>query len=219
MIVLNHLGQRRCCKRINEQQQDTTTEKTNIRSQARQLMERVTPVALDNDAFAFGSVQEIEVGMALARAHRVTYVGELGWELYVSADQAVHVFDALVAAADGLDFRLCGMHALDSCRLEKGYRHFGHDITDEDGPLEAGLSFAVKPDKPVAQFGRFIGCDAFQTMREQGPQRRLLQFLLQDPEALLFHNEPVLRDGEVVAFIEEERLVREQAEKKKTGDS
>ncbi len=92
----------------------------------------------------FGTAREIEIGMGLARAHRVTYVGELGWELYVSSDQAAHVFETLVEAGADLGLRLCGLHAMDSCRIEKAYRHFGHDITDEDHVLEAGLGFAVK---------------------------------------------------------------------------
>ena len=102
--------------------------------------------------------------MGLARAHRVTYVGELGWELYVSSDQAAHVFETLVEAGAALGLRLCGLHAMDSCRIEKAYRHFGHDITDEDHVLEAGLGFAVKTGK-----GDFIGRDAVLRKREAGP--------------------------------------------------
>ena len=131
--------------------------------------------------------------MGLARAHRVTYVGELGWELYVSADQAAHVFEALAAEGGDLGLKLCGIHALDSCRIEKGYRHWGHDITDEDHVLEAGLGFAVKTGK-----GDFIGRDAVLRKQDQGLSRRLLQFRLQDPAPLLFHNEAVLRDGRIV---------------------
>ena len=82
--------------------------------------------------------------MGLARAHRVTYVGELGWELYVSTDQAAHVFEAIEEAGAEVGLKLCGLHTLDSCRIEKAFRHFGHDITDEDHVLEAGLGFAVK---------------------------------------------------------------------------
>ena len=132
--------------------------------------------------------------MGLARAHRVTYVGELGWELYVSADQAAHVLETLLDAGADLGLKLCGLHAMDSCRIEKAYRHFGHDITDEDHVLEAGLGFAVKTAK-----GDFIGREAVLRKRETGPGRRLLQFRLTDPEPLLFHNEPILRDGQIVS--------------------
>jgi 4-methylaminobutanoate oxidase (formaldehyde-forming) len=133
--------------------------------------------------------------MGLARAHRVTYVGELGWELYVSADQAAHVFETLWEAGADHGLTLCGLHTLDSCRIEKAFRHFGHDITDEDHVLEAGLGFAVKPDK-----GDFIGREAVLRKKEAGLSRRLFQFRLTEPDAMLFHNEAVLRDGEIVSI-------------------
>jgi len=159
---------------------------------ARDVLGRISPADLSNAAHPFGTAREIEVGMGLARAHRVTYVGELGWELYVSTDQAAHVFEALMeAGGDGL--MLCGLHTLDSCRIEKAYRHFGHDITDEDHVLEAGLGFAVRTQKPD-----FIGRDAVLRKREAGLSRRLVQFRLADPEPLLFHNEGIVRDGRIV---------------------
>jgi 4-methylaminobutanoate oxidase (formaldehyde-forming) len=134
--------------------------------------------------------------MGLARAHRVTYVGELGWELYVSSDQGAHVFETLEEAGAAHGMMLCGLHALDSCRIEKAFRHFGHDITDEDHVLEAGLGFAVKPGK-----GEFIGRDAVLERREQGLRRRLVQFRLRDPAPLLFHNEAIVRDGAIVGTV------------------
>jgi len=161
---------------------------------ARDLMARVSPADFSNAAHPFGTAREIEIGMGLARAHRVTYVGELGWELYVSSDQTAHVFEALEAA--GMGMKLCGLHTLDSCRIEKGYRHFGHDITDEDHVLEAGLGFAVKPDK-----GDFIGRDAVLRKKEQGLTRRLMQFRLKDPTEFCFHNEAVVRDGKIVSIV------------------
>jgi 4-methylaminobutanoate oxidase (formaldehyde-forming) len=109
---------------------------------------------------------------------------------------AAHVFETLHAAGAELGARLCGMHMMDSCRIEKAFRHFGHDITCEDHVLEAGLGFAVKTAKP-----HFIGRDAVLRKRDAGLQRRLVQFLLEDPEPLLYHNEPVLRDGEVVGYL------------------
>lgn len=163
---------------------------------ARALLQAVSPDDLSNEAHPFGTAREIEIGMTLARAHRVTYVGELGWELYVPTDQAAHVFETLMAAGADHGLKLCGLHAMDSCRIEKGYRHFGHDITDEDHVLEAGLGFAVKADK-----GAFIGRDAVLRKRETGLARRMLQFRLTDPEALVFHNEPILRDGVSVGHL------------------
>jgi glycine cleavage system T protein len=163
--------------------------------QSRAVLQAVSPADFSNAAHPFGTAREIEIGMGLARAHRVTYVGELGWELYVSTDQAAHVFEALEAAGAAVSggLTLCGLHALDSCRIEKGYRHFGHDITDEDHVLEAGLGFAVKTGK-----GAFIGREAVLRKREAGLARRLVQFLLTDPEPLLFHNEAIVRDGLIV---------------------
>ncbi|QRZ14219.1 GcvT family protein (plasmid) [Paracoccus methylovorus] len=160
---------------------------------SRELLARVSPDDFSAEAHPFGLAREIEIGLGLARAHRISYVGELGWELYVSTDQAAHVFEELVSAGEDLGLRLCGLHAMDSCRIEKAYRHFGHDITDEDHVLEAGLGFAVKTGK-----GDFIGREAVLHKREAGLSRRLLQFRLRDPEPLLFHNEPILRDGRIV---------------------
>ena len=110
---------------------------------SRELLQAVSPADFSNEVNPFGTAQEIEIGMGLARVHRVTYVGELGWKVYVSADQAGHVFETLHAAGQDMDLKLCGMHMMDTCRIEKGFRHFGHDITCEDHVLEAGLGFAV----------------------------------------------------------------------------
>ena len=163
---------------------------------SRKLLQMVSPNCFDNDVNPFGTAQEIEIGMGLARVHRVTYVGELGWEVYVSSDQAGHIFDTLFDAGQDLDMKLCGMHMMDSLRIEKGFRHFGHDITCEDHVLEAGLGFAVKTSKPD-----FIGRDAVLRKKENGLDRRLLQFVLNDSEPLLYHNEPILRDGELVGHL------------------
>jgi glycine cleavage system T protein len=163
---------------------------------SRELIAKVSPDDLSNTANPFGTMQEIEIGMGLARAHRVTYVGELGWELYVSTDQTAHVFEALEEAGADVGLKLCGLHTLDSCRIEKAFRHFGHDITNEDHVLEAGLGFAVKTDK-----GEFIGRDAVLRKKEEGLARQLVQLRLTDPEPLLFHNEAVLRDGKIVGTI------------------
>ena len=163
---------------------------------ARKLLEMVSHNDFTNAVNPFGTAQEIEIGMGLARAHRVTYVGELGWEIYASSDMAGHVFETLFEAGQSLDLKLCGMHMMDTCRMEKGFRHFGHDITSEDHVVEAGLGFAVKTDKP-----EFIGRDAVLKKKEEGLSQRLLQFKLKDPEPLLYHNETILRDGDVVGYL------------------
>ncbi|GHF07225.1 FAD-dependent oxidoreductase [Aliiroseovarius zhejiangensis] len=163
---------------------------------SRALLQRVSPADFSNDANPFGTAQEIELGMGLARAHRVSYVGELGWEVYVSSDMAAHAFETIFEAGQDMGLTLCGMHMMDSCRIEKAFRHFGHDITCEDHVLEAGLGFAVKADKPD-----FIGRDAVLAKKEAGLSQRLVQFKLTDPEPQLYHNEPLIRDGEIVGYL------------------
>jgi 4-methylaminobutanoate oxidase (formaldehyde-forming) len=163
---------------------------------ARDLMRAVSPDDFSNDAHPFGHARQIEIGMGVARAHRVSYVGELGWEIYVSAEMCGHVFEVLHAAGADHGLKLCGMHAMDSCRIEKAFRHFGHDITCEDHVLEAGLGFAVAMGK-----ADFIGRDAVLRKKEAGLERRLVQFRLTDPEPMLYHNEPLLRDGEIVGYL------------------
>ncbi|WP_422002559.1 GcvT family protein [Roseovarius mucosus] len=163
---------------------------------ARDLLRAVSPDDFSNDAHPFGQARQIEIGMGIARAHRVSYVGELGWEIYVSADMCGHVFEVLHAAGADHGLRLCGMHAMDSCRIEKAFRHFGHDITCEDHVLEAGLGFAVATGK-----ADFIGREAVLAKRAAGLERRLVQFRLTDPEPMLYHNEPLLRDGEIVGYL------------------
>ena len=163
---------------------------------ARDLMQAVSPDDFSNAANPFGTARQIDIGMAQARAHRVSYVGELGWEIYVSADMCGHVFETLIEAGAAFDLKLCGMHMMDTCRIEKGFRHFGHDITPEDHVLEAGLGFAVKTAK-----ADFIGRDAVLRKKDEGLNSRMVQFRLTDPEPLLYHNEPVLRDGQIVSFL------------------
>ncbi|MEM6945558.1 MAG: glycine cleavage T C-terminal barrel domain-containing protein, partial [Pseudomonadota bacterium] len=163
---------------------------------ARKLLQAVSPADFGTEAHPFGWAQEIELGMGLARAHRVSYVGELGWEIYIPSDMAGHAFETVMAAADPLEAKLCGMHVMDTCRIEKAFRHFGHDITCEDHVLEAGLGFALGKEKT-----HYIGREAVLKKREEGLSRRLLQFQLNDPEPMLYHNEAVLRDGEVVGYL------------------
>lgn len=164
---------------------------------SRRLLERVAPLHdWSNYNHAFGWAKTLELGMGFARAHRVSYVGELGWELYISSDMSGHIFETLFEAGQDLDLKLCGMHMMDSCRIEKAFRHFGHDITEEDHVLEAGLGFAVKKTD-----GDFIGSKAVEKKRENGLENRMVQFLLDDPEVLLYHNEPIVRDGEIVGYL------------------
>ncbi|MBB91508.1 MAG: FAD-dependent oxidoreductase [Magnetovibrio sp.] len=164
---------------------------------SRDLLAVLTPENLANDAFPFGASREVEFAMAMARMTRISYAGELGWEIMVPTEFAAHAYEAVVAA--GRDFGMvhAGMHAMNSLRIEKAYRHWGHDISDEDTVLEAGLGFAVAWDKP----GGFIGREALLTQREAGITRRLLQFLVTDPEPLLYHNEPIWRDGAIVGKV------------------
>jgi len=164
---------------------------------SRKLLEKVAPNHdWTNDNHPFGQAHNIELGMGLARAHRVTYVGELGWELYIPTDMAAHAFETLHEAGQDLDLKLCGMHMMDSLRIEKAFRHFGHDISGEDHVLEAGLGFAVKTAKES-----FIGRDAVLKKKEEGLASRLVQFKLKDAEPMLYHNEPVIRDGEIVSYV------------------
>src|SRR5215472_6830505 len=161
---------------------------------SRELLRSLTPDDLSNAAFPFGTSRQIELGYAVARATRITYVGELGWEIYIPTEFALGVYDAIVAAGDGFGLRHAGYHALNSLRIEKAYRHWGHDITEEDTPLEAGLGFAVAWRKP----GGFIGREALLRQREAGLKRRLVTFALEDAGPMLYHSEPIWRDGRLV---------------------
>lgn len=164
---------------------------------ARDLLSRVTSADLGNDAFPFATSREIDIGYATARATRITYVGELGWELYVPVEFAVGVCDELMAHGRDVGLAPVGFHAVNSLRMEKGYRHWGHDISDEDTPLEAGLGFAVAYGKNAG----FIGRDAVLRQRDTGVGKRLVLFALEDPEPLLHHFEPIRRDGEIVGYL------------------
>ena len=140
---------------------------------------------------------KIAIGDAMVRATRITYVGELGWELYVPTEMAVSAYDALLAAADGTGLRHAGFHALNSLRMEKGYRHWGDDVSTHDSPIEAGLGAFVAFDKDIP----FMGRDALLRLRDRGVTRRLVLFRLVDPEPLLYGDEPVWRDGTTVGAV------------------
>lgn len=163
---------------------------------SRELLSKLTDADLSNQAFPYGTAQIIDVAYARPLVLRMSYVGELGWELYIPAEFAASLFDALMAEGESLGLKLVGLHAVDSLRLEKGYRHWGSDISPDDTPFEAGLGFAVKLDK-----GDFIGRKALVERRNKIQTRRLAMFILQDPEPLLYHDEPIYRDGRLAGTI------------------
>ena len=166
---------------------------------ARMLMETVTTADISNEAFPFMTCQEIDIGYWNVLAYRVTYVGELGWELHVPAIHAVQVYDLLVEAGKAFGLLNAGMQTLNSLRLEKAYRDFGVDVDNTDNPIEAGLGFAVKLDKPDG----FIGRDALAAVKARGiPHNRMLQFLLKDPEPLLYGNELIHLNGKAVGYLQ-----------------
>ncbi|MEK9672557.1 MAG: FAD-dependent oxidoreductase [Rhodospirillaceae bacterium] len=164
---------------------------------SRDVVQALTPVSLANADFPFGVSREIETAMAFARVTRISYAGELGFEIMMPTEFAAHMYEAIVEAGNPHGLVHAGMHALNSLRIEKAYRHWGHDISDEETPLEAGLGFAVAWDKP----GGFIGRDALLAQREKGVSKRLMQFLVRDPDVMLHHNEPIRRGDEIVGRI------------------
>jgi 4-methylaminobutanoate oxidase (formaldehyde-forming) len=165
---------------------------------SRTLLSRLTDADLSNDAFPYLSARHIHVGYAPVLAIRVTYLGELGWELHVPAEYAAGVFDDLTAAGADLGFRPVGLAAMSSLRLEKGYRDLGVDIDNTDNPIEAGLGFTIAWDKP----GGFVGRDALLEFKAQGtPRDRVVSLFVDDPTVDLFGNEPVLADGRWVGYV------------------
>ncbi|HXW73644.1 MAG TPA: FAD-dependent oxidoreductase [Steroidobacteraceae bacterium] len=164
---------------------------------SRALLATLTDADLSTAAFPFATSRIIDLGYARVRASRITYVGELGYELYIPTEFALSVYDAIVAAGGPFGLRLAGYHAMNSLRMEKAYRHWGHDISDEDTPLEAGLAFAIAWDKP----GGFVGREALVRQREMGVRRRLVAIALERTERLLYHNEPIWRNGALVGRI------------------
>ena len=165
---------------------------------SRELLAAVTGADVSDAAFGFRAARHIDIGFARLLCIRITYLGELGYELHIPAEQAVHVYDRLVAAGCEFGLRHAGLKALSSLRMEKGYRDYGHDIDNTDTVLEAGLGFAVALDKP----GGFIGRDAVAAQKASGPlAKRLVQVLLTDPEPLMFHAEIVRRNGAEVGYV------------------
>ena len=164
---------------------------------SRALLSAISSADFSNSAFPYATMQPIEIGLQSVFAVRVSYTGELGWELYIPTPMALPVYDALVAAGTAHGLRHCGYHTLNSLRIEKAYRDWSHDMGPRDTLIEAGLAFTCAWDKA----GGFIGREALLSLRERGlPERRLVQFVLQDPEPVLVHNEPILRDGVRVGY-------------------
>ena len=158
---------------------------------SRELLSSLTDDDLGNEAFPFLTSREIGIGYATVRATRISYVGELGWEIYIPTEFAAHVYDAIVDQGDKAGMRHAGFHAMDSLRVERGYRGWGHDIVGLDTPLEAGLGFAVALDKGPD----FIGRDSLLRQQEEGVKKRLAVFTIDDPAPLLLGDEPIYRDG------------------------
>ncbi len=164
---------------------------------SRDFLSSVTHADMSNAAFPYLTTQEIDIGYALVRALRVTYMGELGWELYIPTEFSLHVFDTLMEAGADFDLKLFGLQALNSLRIEKAYRDYGGDIDNTDSPLEVGLSYFVDFDKP----GGFIGRDALLRRKEAGLKYRMVQFLLEDPQPMLYHGEVIYRDRVAVGHL------------------
>ena len=164
---------------------------------SRALLASISGADFSTDAFPFGTWQNVEIGYQTAMAVRISYTGELGWELYIPTEMALPVYDQLVASGNDHGLRHCGYHTLNTLRIEKAYREWAHDMGPMETLLEAGLGFTAVWDKP----GGFIGRDALIEQRDAGPlKNRLVQFLLDDPEPMLTHNEPILRDGERIGY-------------------
>ena len=164
---------------------------------SRALLSCLTDADLSLAAFPFRAARNITMGYQQVFALRMSFVGELGWELYIPTEFAFEVYDAIVDCGKQFDLTHCGYHALDSLRIEKAYRDWGHDIGSDDTPLQAGLQRSLDFNKQ----GGFLGKQALlQERQTAAPKKRLLQFLLQDPEPLLYHNEPIWMNGEAVGI-------------------
>ncbi len=157
---------------------------------SRGLLQSLTKIDLSDEAFTFGTMKSVVIADVTCRALRMSYVGELGWELYVPVGQTEAVYSAVTEGGEPHGLRHAGFHAMNSLRLEAGYRHWGHDISDEDTPLEAGLGFAVAWEKP----GGFVGREALLSQRDAPKSKRLIQFRIEDAELISYHDDPIFRD-------------------------
>ncbi len=163
---------------------------------SRGLLSAITDADLSNATFPFGAAKETAIGGATALAVRMTYVGELGWELHAKNEDLPAIYDAIMQAGAEHGAVNAGHYAINGLRLEKAYRAWGHELSTDDDPIQAGLGFAVAWDKPV----RFVGQEVLRARRGETPTKRLLAFVLEDPEPLLWGGEPILRDGKTVGY-------------------
>jgi 4-methylaminobutanoate oxidase (formaldehyde-forming) len=165
--------------------------------ESRALHQRLTRADLSDEAFPFATSRQIDLGYSTVRATRITYVGELGWELYVPCEFAVGVYEDLFEAGSDLSVSNAGYYAINSLRLDKAYRAFGSDLTPDHNPVEAGLRFTCKLQSDV----NFVGRRAVEQVIAEGPRRRLVSFRLVDPEPMMWGGELVLRDGETAGQV------------------
>jgi 4-methylaminobutanoate oxidase (formaldehyde-forming) len=166
---------------------------------SRELIRRLTSADVSKEAFPYMTAKNIDINYAIVQTMRVTFEGELGFELYVPTEFSAHVYVSVVEAGKDLGLKHAGFQALNSLRIEKAYREYGYDMDQMDTPLEAGLGAFVKFDKP----GGFIGRDALLRHKDSGPLKyRMVQFLLEDPEPLLYGNEIIYRDGKIVGYLQ-----------------
>jgi len=164
---------------------------------SRDLMDSITDIDVSNDAFPFNTWQTFTIGHAEVFAQQLSFTGETGWEIFVTPDFAEHVFDVIYSAGQNFGLKLVGGEALNALRIEKGYIHWGHDVSYTEAPHQIGLGFTCKTKKPIP----FIGRDAYLKRNAENKGPYLCSIKLQSPDALLHHNEPVLRNGETVGFV------------------
>ena len=164
---------------------------------SRDLLRRVSAADFSNAAFPYFTHREIEVGDTVGRAARLSYVGELGWEIYVPAERALGLYDLLCEAGEEFGLRDAGTFAMAGLRLEKGYCAWGHDIGPDDTPLEAGNGFAVKPDKAIP----FLGREAYLRQRDAGVAKRRVMVIAEDGDVFLQGGEPIVVDGGIVGHV------------------
>ena len=164
---------------------------------ARDLLSRLTTADLDNEGFPFGTSRLIDLGAAMVRASRITYVGELGWELYIPTEFAVQVYERLLDAGADLQVRPVGFYAMESLRTEKAYRSWSHDLTTDDTPLEARLRFAVKLDSDID----FRGRAALLKQRDEKVRKLIVSLTVDDPDVVLWGHELILRDGQGTGYV------------------
>jgi 4-methylaminobutanoate oxidase (formaldehyde-forming) len=164
---------------------------------ARDFLQPITETNLEHSAFRFAASKLAQIAGITCRLTRISYVGELGWEISCLADDAPKLWRALSADSQGFGAVPAGTYAMNTLRLEKGYRHWGHDISPEDNPFEAGLEYFLRLDKNT----EFVGQSALMEKRELEPRRRLMAFRLEDPRPLLHGNEPIFIDGKCIGWV------------------